>query len=226
MRCQLIGEDGFRLQRLQRIFRENGWHIFSARSATAVAASSSQNVDLAVLSMTTSQGPMEAEINATRRALPSAIILVLGEFSVDTRMRVLALGATDFIEHDVSSKLLVVRVEALMRLRKGRTMQFLEAGDLRIDLQRRRVSNHDRDLALSQKEFGLLALLIRHLGSTLTRSELIERLWDTGAQAEDNALEVQISRLRRKLPASSRCRIVTIRGVGYRLDVSNLEHQD
>lgn len=226
MRCLLIGEDGSRLHRLERIFRENGWHIFNARSATAVLAGSSQNVDLAILSITTSQGPMEFEIDATRRALPSAIILVLGEFSVDSRMRALALGAADFIEHDVSNKLLVARVEALMRLRKGHTMQLLEAGDLRIDLKRRRVSDHNRDLTFSQKEFELLALLIRHLGSTLRRSELIERLWDTGAQAEDNALEVQISRLRRKLPASSRCRIVTIRGVGYRLDVLDLEHQD
>ena len=219
MRCLLIGEDGSQRRRLQRLFRESGWHLTAMRSAMEAPAAIPRNVDLTILAGTTPWQSLDIEIDTVRNACHAAIIVVLSDFSVDARMRALALGATDFIQQNISGDLLLARVSALLRLRGNLTQGIFEAGNLQVDLQHRRARQSGNELKLSQMEFDLLALLVQHHGQAVTRSELIERLWEEGAQVEDNALEVHVSRLRRKLLSNPACRIATIRGIGYRLEV-------
>lgn len=218
MWCVLIGDDDAVLQRLARIFRECGWQSRSMISLALADEGPLAEADLVVICTAAVEDKLEGEITFARGAAPAAIVLALGDFSVDARMRALALGAADYLPLNLSSRVLIARVSALMRLRREPDDDVLTAGGLRVDMQHRRIRDGAGELALSQKEFELLALFVRHHGSTLTRSELMERLWSGGAQAEDNALEVHISRLRRKLRARLHGRITTVRGVGYRLD--------
>ena len=218
MQCVLVGDDDAELQRLARIFRECGWQSRNMTSLVLANEESLSETDMVVIRTTPADDEFEGKIVFVREVAPTAIVLAMGVFSVDARMRALALGAADYLPLDVSSRLLVARVSALMRLRRQPDSDVLTAGGLRIDMQHRRIRDSAGELTLSQKEFELLALFVRHHGSTLTRSELMERLWSGSAQAEDNALEVHISRLRRKLNTRFRGHITTVRGVGYRLD--------
>ena len=218
MQCVLVGDDDAELQRLARIFRECGWQSRNMTSLVLANEESLSETDMVVIRTAPADDEFEGKIVFVREVAPTAIVLAMGVFSVDARMRALALGAADYLPLDVSSRLLVARVSALMRLRRHADSDVLTAGGLRIDMQHRRIRDGAGELTLSQKEFELLELFVRHHGSTLTRSELMERLWSDGAQAEDNALEVHISRLRRKLRARLHGRITTVRGVGYRLD--------
>ena len=218
MQCVLVGDDDAELQRLARIFRECGWQSRNMTSLVLANEESLSETDMVVIRTAPADDEFEGKIVFVREVAPTAIVLAMGVFSVDARMRALALGAADYLPLDVSSRLLVARVSALMRLRRQPDSDVLTAGGLRIDMQHRRIRDSAGELTLSQKEFELLALFVRHHGSTLTRSELMERLWSGSAQAEDNALEVHISRLRRKLNTRFRGHITTVRGVGYRLD--------
>ena len=218
MQCVLVGDDDAELQRLARIFRECGWQSRNMTSLVLANEESLSETDMVVIRTAPADDEFEGKIVFVREVAPTAIVLAMGVFSVDARMRALALGAADYLPLDVSSRLLVARVSALMRLRRHADSDVLTAGGLRIDMQHRRIRDGAGELTLSQKEFELLALFVRHHGSTLTRSELMERLWSGSAQAEDNALEVHISRLRRKLNTRFRGHITTVRGVGYRLD--------
>ncbi len=218
MRCLLIGEGRAALQRPTRVFRELGWQV---RTVSSLAAEDDVRLEAELVAVCALRGAdrFEGEIVLARRLLPGAIVLAVGDFSVDARMRALALGASDYMPADISSRLLSARVSALMRLRRESTGDVFDAGGLHIDMQHRRIRDGAGEFTLSQKEFELLALFVRHRGSTLARSELMERLWSGAAQIDDNALEVHVSRLRRKLRARLSGRITTVRGVGYRLDV-------
>lgn len=144
--------------------------------------------------------------------------MVLGEFSVEERIRALDMGADEFLRRESSSALVLSRALALLRLRSERFQPSYQIADLTVDLLHRRVSRCGRELALSQREFQLLVLLAQHAGRTLSRSDLIEHLWGQALSAEDNALDVHVSRLRRKLDGPFAQKLIrTVRGVGYRL---------
>lgn len=213
MRCAIFGQDEPLRQRLRRIIREHGWHLVDAPVPEVL--NEDAGIDVAFLLVENS--PNMDHVRSVRRALQSALILVLGEASLQVRAEALATGATDFIPSDASGRYIVARVVALARLRKSVALPRIWAGEIEIDLQHRRCAIGNRELTLSQKEFALLALLAGSYGRTLPRSELIEGLWQPGSQIEDNALDVQVSRLRRKLRSRCGAQIITTRGIGYRL---------
>lgn len=222
MRCAIFGNDDDLRQRLRRIVREHGWYLADMPSVDIAKSHS----DVDVVFVLARDGLDEAAIRATRRALPSAIILVLGESSLQAYSTALSAGATGFIQHDLSSRYVAARLTALIRLRKSVAPIHITAGEVKLDLQHRRCSVSGSEIPLSRMEFDLLALLAAGDGRTLPRSELIEELWKSGTQPEDNTLEVHVSRLRRKLRPVSSCRIETVRGIGYRLDASKVRAAD
>lgn len=219
MNCAIFGQDKTQHQRLRRIIREHGWYLVDA--PVPEVPNEDMPIDAAFLLTGTSPNMDIGNVRSVRRALPSALILVLGEASLQVRAAALAAGATDFISSDASSRYVAARVAALVRLRKSVAPSRLTAGEIEIDLQHGRCVVSGRELPLSQKEFTLLVLLAGNYGRTLPRSALIEGLWQTGTQIEDNTLDVHISRLRRKLRDRCRDQIATTRGVGYRLEPDN-----
>lgn len=124
-------------------------------------------------------------------------------------------GADDFVVKPVRFEELIARLHALWRRGDGRTSTVLTLGSLTIDPIARNAMLDGKPLGLSRKEFSLLHLLARRPGHIHSQAELLEHLYALEAERDLNAIEAQVSRLRRKIGKS---RISTIRGFGYRFD--------
>ncbi len=114
---------------------------------------------------------------------------------------------------------LIARAEALVRRsRTGPEVRVLQLADLRLDLGSRKVERAGRAIALQPREFRLLACLMLNAGQVMTRTMLLEAVWDYQFDPQTNVIDVQISRLRTKLDAAGGPSLIhTERGVGYRL---------
>jgi two-component system response regulator RegX3 len=159
------------------------------------------------------------------RAASEVPILILS--ARDTEVdRVLGLeaGADDYVTKPFSLVELVSRVRAIFRRRDldrgGRGFAVRTVGGLRIDLGRHRVTVDDRPVDLTPTEFKLLALLAQEPGRVFGRREVMQHLWDSTYVGDERACDVHVSKLRKKIePGTDEPRrLVTVRGVGYRLE--------
>ena len=130
----------------------------------------------------------------------------------------LDIGADDFLRKPFSFVVLVARIRALIRRGAAARPVVLEAGDLVLDPAERLVRRGDEDVPLTAKEFGILEYLMRNAGHVVTKSDLVEHVWDEHYSGDLNVVEVHVSALRRKIDAPfGRQSIETVRGFGYRL---------
>ena len=130
-------------------------------------------------------------------------------------------GADDYITKPFHLSELLARLRSHER-RRQLDQSGLTVGDIDIDRAGRRVSVHGHEVNLSPKEFDLLALLASENGRAVTRERIVDRVWDTNWYGSTKTLDMHIVTLRRKLAdaGATAARITTLRGVGYRLDVS------
>ena len=137
---------------------------------------------------------------------------------VAARVKALDLGAVDFVGKPFHSAELVARVRRNLPTRVPEQRQrFLEAGGIRLDLDRRRAHVHDDYVVLTEREVGLLSHLMRRRGDVCTREELLHDVWGLDFDPGSNVVEVCVRRLRVKLVDPP---IETIRAVGYCFDCS------
>jgi two-component system, OmpR family, response regulator len=145
-------------------------------------------------------------------------VLILSALaSLDERVRGLRGGGDDYLTKPFAFSELLARAEALVRRGAGREeVRELRVGDLRLDLRTRRAVRADRPIALQPREFRLLEYLVRHQGQVVTRTMLLEGVWDYFFDPQTNVVDVQISRLRSKIDKGFSPRLLhTVRGVGY-----------
>jgi two-component system, OmpR family, response regulator RegX3 len=136
----------------------------------------------------------------------------------------LELGADDYVTKPYSARELVARIRAVLR-RRGDAAEapsegVLEAGPVRMDVERHIVSVDGEPVALPLKEFDLLEFLLRNAGRVLTRGQLIDRVWGADYVGDTKTLDVHVKRLRAKLepdPATPKY-LLTVRGLGYKLE--------
>jgi two-component system response regulator RegX3 len=135
----------------------------------------------------------------------------------------LELGADDYVTKPYSARELVARIRAVLRRRgdvEAPVESALEAGPVRMDVERHVVSVDGEPVALPLKEFDLLELLMRNAGRVLTRVQLIDRVWGSDYVGDTKTLDVHVKRLRAKIepdPANPKY-LVTVRGLGYKLE--------
>lgn len=128
------------------------------------------------------------------------------------------LGADDYLTKPFSFVVLVARLRALIRRGAPDRPTVLTAGDLSLDPATRTVRRCTTDVALTPREFGLLHFLLRHRGDVVSKTEILESVWDLNYDGDDNVVEVYIGYLRRKIDQPfHRQAIETVRGMGYRL---------
>ncbi|MFF0269863.1 response regulator transcription factor [Kribbella sp. NPDC004536] len=129
------------------------------------------------------------------------------------------LGADDYLTKPFSFIILIARLRALIRRGAPERPVVLTAGDLHLDPVRRRVERGGKEIVLTRREYGLLEFLMRHRGETVSKTEILDSVWDPAFEGDPNVVEVYIRYLRRKLDAPfERNAIQTLRGMGYRLD--------
>ena len=158
----------------------------------------------------------------TRSKVP--IIMVTARDTEVDKVVGLELGADDYVTKPFSSRELVARVRAV--LRRGQEPEELitatvEAGPVRMDVERHVVSVSGSQVSMPLKEFDLLELLLRNAGRVLTRGQLIDRVWGSDYVGDTKTLDVHVKRLRAKIepdPSNPR-HLVTVRGLGYKFEV-------
>ncbi len=156
-----------------------------------------------------------------RSAVP--VIMLTAKDSEIDKVVGLELGADDYVTKPFSSRELVARIRAVLR-RHGQAEEpddaALEAGPVRMDVERHTVSVSGRGVQLPLKEFELLEMLLRNAGRVLTRMQLIDRVWGADYVGDTKTLDVHVKRLRAKIepdPAVPRY-LVTVRGLGYKFE--------
>src|SRR6478735_8937055 len=148
-----------------------------------------------------------------RTDMPPVIVLS-GVTDVGARVQALDNGAVDVVAKPFSLTELLARVRPNVgRVRPTRDDQVLEAGGVRLDLGRRRAGFHDVGVTLTEREFSLLAHLMRRRGQVCRREELLHDVWGLGFDPGSNVVEVCVGRLRSKL--GQELPLETVRGVGY-----------
>ena len=146
---------------------------------------------------------------------PVLFLSALGE--VEDRVTGLKAGADDYLVKPYAFAELIARVEALARRREtGGVQTVLKVGDLEMNLIARTVHRGDREIDLQPREFQLLEFLMRHAGQSVTRTMLLEKVWEYHFDPQTNVIDVHISRLRSKIDKGHETPLLhTVRGAGY-----------
>ena len=146
------------------------------------------------------------------------VLLLTARDSVGDRVRGLDAGADDYLVKPFSLLELAARLRALVRRDDRSRPAVLAVGDLRLDPARKQAWRDGTELRLSPREFSLLEFFLRHPGSVLTRSQIIEAVWDFAYDGGSNVVDQYVNYLRRKVDTPfGRTDIETVRGMGYRL---------
>ena len=157
-------------------------------------------------------------VRSSGNTTPILILSALAE--VDNRVEGLRAGGDDYLTKPFAFSELIARLEALQRRPRGGVAPdaVYRAGDLELDPRRRTVARGGEPIRLLPREFALLEYLMRHRGQVVTRTMLLENVWDYHFDPQTNVVDVHVSRLRAKVDRPfSEPLIETVRGVGYRL---------
>jgi len=150
------------------------------------------------------------------------VLILSAKASVDDRVKGLQAGGDDYLTKPFAFSELLARVQALIR-RATHTAEptKISAGDLSMDLLTREVVRHGQKLDLQTREFALLELLLRHPGRAVTKTMILEQLWDYSFDPQTNVVDVLVHRLRAKVDKDFPVKLIqTIRGVGYVLKLA------
>jgi two-component system, OmpR family, response regulator len=159
-------------------------------------------------------------VEALRRTKNKTPILILSALvEVDDRIRGLRAGGDDYLTKPFAFGELLARLEALVRRSQGVEIQtVLIVADLRVDLLSHRVTRAGKSVQLQRREFKLLEYMMRHADQVVTRTMLLENVWEHYFDPQTNVIDVHISRLRQRIDAGFAYPLLhTVRGVGYLL---------
>jgi DNA-binding response OmpR family regulator len=154
------------------------------------------------------------------RKVMTPVIVLSAKSSVDDRIKGLQAGGDDYLVKPFSFSELLARIQALIRRATAvAEPTSLTVGDLSMDLIRRKVSRRENEIELQPREFVLLEYLMRNAGRVVSKTMIMEHVWDYNFDPQSNVVEARISRLREKVDRPFDGKLIhTIRGVGYVLE--------
>ena len=217
-------EESFR-DALGFMLRKEGFEVLAVDNGpAALDAFSKQDQDLILLDL------MLPGLNGTevcriiRQTSSVPIIMLTAKDSEIDKVVGLELGADDYVTKPFSSRELVARIRAVLRrgsdVAEAADGTVLEAGPVRMDVERHAVTIDGDRISLPLKEFDLLEFLLRNAGRVLTREQLIDRVWGSNYVGDTKTLDVHVKRLRTKIEPdpSAPEHVVTVRGLGYKFE--------
>lgn len=154
------------------------------------------------------------------RSIGTPLLMLTVCDDLDTKVRALNAGADDFMCKPFSFDELLARIRSLMRRGKGWSTEKLVVGDLEMDVRSHAVQRAGQALYLTRREFMLLEYLMRNADTVISRSQILEHVWDSATDPLTNSIEVHIRYLRKKieLPFGSHKRLIhTVHGMGYKI---------
>ncbi|MDX1512856.1 MAG: response regulator transcription factor [Gammaproteobacteria bacterium] len=221
MRVLVIEDDAETLAYLQRGLEESGHTVDrAANGKEGMYLALQQEHDVAIIDRMlpgTDGLSIVRAMRASDISTPVLILSALGE--VDDRVKGLRAGGDDYLVKPFAFAELAARLDALVRRRDADTPETtLRVGDLEMDLLSRQVARGGKTISLQPREFRLLQYLMRHAGQVVTRTMLLEGVWDYHFDPQTNVIDVHISRLRSKIDKDFDTTLIhTVRGAGYML---------
>jgi DNA-binding response OmpR family regulator len=206
------------LRGLQRGLEAEGYDVVAASSGTeGYQHALAEPFDCVVLDwMLPERDGLQILADLRQQGFRVPVLLLTARDAVADRVLGLDAGADDYLVKPFAFAELVARLRALLRRGPTERETILRAGDLRVDLLRRRVSRGGTDIPFTQREFEVLVYLLRHKGRAVTRDMLGRDVWHEPDHALTNVIDVYITLLRRKLEKAGALPLIeTIRGVGY-----------
>lgn len=217
MRVLVVEDDAKIASFLVRGLKQAGYAVdHAADGETGLALAESTDYDAAIVDVMLPKLDgisFVKRVRAARRPLP--VLILSAKSSVDDRVRGLQAGGDDYLTKPFAFSELLARVQALIRrATSSPEATRLTAGDVTLDLVTREVTRAGEKVELQPREFSLLAFLLRHAGRPVSKTMILEHVWDYSFDPQTNVVDVVVSRLRAKIDPDHR-RLETVRGVGY-----------
>jgi DNA-binding response OmpR family regulator len=219
----VVEDDATLVLGLEINLRAEGFRVLSARDGqTGLRMGLEQNPDLAVLDLgLPGMDGLDVLAEWRRRGRELPVIVLTARATLDDKVLGLGQGADDYLTKTFRIKELTARIRAaLRRAGLGRGPRRVQLGEVEVDLDARRVSRAGAEMALTAKEFDLLAFLIERPGRVFSRERLLEAVWGMDYDGTDRTVDNFVRSLRVKVeadPAEPR-HVVTVRGAGYRFE--------
>ncbi len=219
MRILIAEDDRVLADGLLRSLRNTGYSVDQVESGTeADAALATHDFDLVILDLGLPRlHGLEVLRRLRARGAKVPVLILTADDSVEQRVKGLDLGADDYMAKPFSLQELEARVRALIRRGLGSASALIRHGPLTFDANGRVAYLHEQMLDLSARELSLLEVLLQRAGRLVSKDQLVERLCEWGEEVSNNAIEVYIHRLRKKIEQGP-VRIATVRGLGYCLE--------
>lgn len=151
------------------------------------------------------------------QGITTPVLILSAKRSIDDRIRGLQQGGDDYLVKPFSFGELLARIQALIRRDSGNTEpKMLQAGDLKMDLLQHTVERNGHQLTLTAREFSLLEYLLRNKGRIVSKTSILEKVYDYGFDPQTNVVDVLVCRLRNKTDKGHTTKLIhTVRGMGY-----------
>jgi len=203
------------------MLRKEGFEVALASTGPAALEEFKRNgADIVLLDLMLPGLPGTEVCRQLRQVSSVPVIMVSAKDGEVDKVVGLELGADDYVTKPYSPRELVARIRAVLRrgLEPDLVPLTLEAGGVRMDVERHVVSVGGRDVRFPLKEFELLEMLLRNAGRVLTRGQLIDRVWGSDYVGDTKTLDVHVKRLRRKIEKDPHrpSHLLTVRGLGYK----------
>ena len=222
MRILIVEDDLEAAEVMDRGLTEAGHECVRASDGEAgLSAAQAGEFDVMIVDRMMPRMDGVSMVQALRREgdqTPVLFLSALGE--INDRVEGLKAGGDDYLVKPYAFVELIARVEALSRRREtGSVQTLLRVGELEMDLIARTVHRQGKEIDLQPREFQLLEFMMRHAGQSVTRTMLLEKVWEYHFDPQTNVIDVHISRLRSKIDKGfDKPMLQTVRGAGYRLE--------
>ena len=217
MRILIVEDEPTLARQLRQTLESAGYAVDSAHDGEeGQFLGETENYDAVILDLGLPEVDGLTVLDRWRKAGHRMPVLVLtARDSWSDKVAGLDAGADDYLAKPFQSEELIARLRALIRRASGNASSELVSGDVRLDARSGRVTLAGEPVKMTAQEYKLLSYLMHHKGKVVSRTELIEHIYDQDFDRDSNTIEVFITRIRKKLGADL---ITTIRGLGYSLE--------
>ena len=222
MKLLLVEDDRRLRQAVQQVLREEGYAVdVASDGGEAVELAEQTGYDLLVLDvMLPTLDGFDITRRLRARGSRTPILMLTARDGIPDRVKGLDAGADDYLVKPFALSELLARVRALLRRAAAddTTGDTLEVANLKLNVRSREVERDGRRLELTAKEFALLEMLMRHPNQVLTRTQLLQSVWNDSIEVESNIVDIYIHYLRNKIDREFEPKLIrTVRGAGYAL---------